>query len=153
MPYSPKDPIKASDLNKVLNKTSDLNTIKVGSGLVAMNFPGGVFLDIASSPPTSQEFIRVYCTQDGGSYGDGTTTCDATYTVTDLNGNNLKDGSSATANNKIPEWNWRLPLIAYYRPSGSGICIACYDLAKPPNLHLLFVPEMPQTVNCVEGGS
>ena|ERR1700722_15462649 len=104
----------------------------------------------------------VYVDMDGGELGSDSTTCDATYHVYDLGGNELPDGDLDESYNKTPEWNVRLANVIYSIPgigsegsgstsgSGSGtigtpICMACYDNASPPNLHLLVVPESPES--------
>lgn len=88
----------------------------------------------------------VLVTTDGGSAGTATTQISATYTVTDLGGNPMPDGSSSTATLKSPEMNRALlspnPGKVGIAPAGS-IGTACYDGASPPALHLLWVKETP----------
>jgi hypothetical protein len=44
--------IKAAQVNEGIKANQQLRTIKVGSGLIAKNYPGGVFLDVAAQTAT-----------------------------------------------------------------------------------------------------
>jgi hypothetical protein len=98
----------------------------------------------------------VNVTMDGGTLGSDSTTCNATYTVTALNGASMKDGTSPTATGKIPLWNrasLTLPNVTYTEAASTDPCMAMYDGSG--NLVLLYVTETPGAEECStsSGGS
>jgi len=108
-------------------------TNAAGSPALLAVCPGGV---VGAFP--------VLVTTDGGVAGSATATISATYTVTDLAGNPLADGSNATATLKSPLFN-RAALspadITCSIAAAGSFGLAFYDGATPPNLQLWSVLE------------
>lgn len=51
-PLRPGDKIPAAAINEGIEANSKLKTIKVGSGLIVKNYPGGVYIDLAAQTAT-----------------------------------------------------------------------------------------------------
>jgi hypothetical protein len=91
---NPGNKITAAAINEGIQANATLKTIKVGSGMIIKNFPGGIYLDVAAIPAVVG-IIPVLLSQTGGyqSYVDMSTglpvAASWTYTLSDLLGNVL----------------------------------------------------------------
>src|SRR4051812_41748925 len=92
-----------NDTREARRVSRKVDNLRGGPGILVAHTANGATISAVSKRPSrgssgaTPSVFPVKVSSDGGSAGAIGSTCSFTYTVTDLNGNDLKDGMSTTA--------------------------------------------------------